>query len=538
MGKYYAVKIGKVPGIYKSWAECEIQVKGYKGAQYKSFTDEKEAYQYLGKQLPIQSEVKKVTKDKKNKSLNMKLTKDQEVAYQLMIKGDNVFVTGEAGTGKSFVINKFVDEMQKNDKNILICAPTGIAALQIGGVTIHRCFHASLEPQIPKEIKQVPQTVKQADIIIIDEISMCRMDLFEYVARVIIKAEKITKKKKQVIVVGDFYQLPPVTVPSDRKVLEEFYSQYDRGFAFEAESWKAFDFKVTNLVEVMRQNDSEFIKQLNRLRVGDQTSIEYFNAHASVHKLKQGITLCGMNRQADKINKDELEKLQSEEKIFKAIVKGEVKSSDKPTEDQLRLKLGARVIVLINDTELNLYQNGSLGEVVGFSKDGVDVKIDNTKNIINFTYQEWAIENYILVQEEYNGIQYQKLEKEKIGSFKQIPLKLAYAITIHKSQGQTYDQVNLIPHCFDCGQLYVALSRVKSIDGLCLLNKIKDNYLICDPKVQVFYEDYNQKILSKDDILIELAQQIISLDSGIIKKCPIEIQSFINKTLKKLQKIQ
>lgn len=536
MGKYYAVKIGKVPGIYKSWAECETQVKGYKGAQYKSFTDEQEAYQYLGKQLPIQSEIKKVTKD--NKSLNMKLTQDQEVAYQHMVKGDNVFVTGEAGTGKSFVIKKFIDEMQKLDKNILICAPTGIAALQIGGVTIHRCFHASLEPQIPKEIKQVPQTVKQADIIIIDEISMCRMDLFEYVARVIIKAEKITKKKKQVIVVGDFYQLPPVTVPSDRKVLEEFYSQYDRGFAFEAESWKMFDFKVVNLVEVMRQNDSEFIKQLNRLRVGDQTSIEYFNTHASVHKLKQGITLCGMNRQADKINKDELEKLQSEEKIFKAIVKGEVKSSDKPTEDQLRLKVGARVIVLINDTELNLYQNGSLGEVVSFSKDGVDVKIDNTKNIINFTYQEWAIENYILVQEEYNGIQYQKLEKEKIGSFKQIPLKLAYAITIHKSQGQTYDQVNLIPHCFDCGQLYVALSRVKSIDGLCLLNKIKENYLICDPKVQAFYENYQNKVITKDELLLHFAQQIISIDSNIIQQCPSEIKSIITLTLKELQKIQ
>lgn len=532
MEKYYAVKNGRKTGIYNSWGECEKQVKGFKGAKYKSFINKEDAYEYLGEKPQVLSET-----SQKNEIVQSKkgLTKEQKQAYDDMLKGENVFLTGEAGTGKSFVINEFMKTIKKKHKNVILCAPTGIAALQIGGVTIHRCFHASLEPQINIEIKKIPPAVQKADIIIIDEISMCRMDLFEYVMKMIKKAELITKKKKQVIVVGDFYQLPPVTIPSDRKVLEEYYQGYDRGFAFEAPLWKEMNFKVICLAEVLRQDNREFIDALNKVRVGDQSSLDYFNKNAASYPFHHGITLCGLNKKADKINNDELNKLKTEERIFDAVVKGDVKNSDKPTDDHLRLRIGARVIVLINDTEGIQYQNGSLGEVIEFHEDVVVVRIDYNQAIVHLTYQEWSIENYTLVKEENNGTVTQKLEKEKVGSFKQIPLKLAYAITIHKSQGQTYDQVNLIPHCFDCGQLYVALSRVKSIEGLCLLSEIKEKYLICDSQVKDFYSQFTHKKLSKEEIYSQLGKQMLSLDSAMIKECPLEVQNFITYALNQLQ---
>lgn len=532
MGKYYAVKKGYETGVYNSWEECEKQVKGFSCADYKSFMSKEEAYEYLGEKSSRLSQPSQKIWDKKQ---GIQLTQQQKEAYEVMLKGENVFLTGEAGTGKSFVIKEFIKTMKNKHKNVILCAPTGIAALQIGGVTIHRCFHASLEPQIHKDIKKIPSTVKNADVIIIDEISMCRVDLFEYVMRVIKKAEQVTKKKKQVVVVGDFFQLPPVTIPSDRKVLEEYYQGYDRGFAFEAPLWKEMNFKVISLIEVLRQDKLEFINALNKIRIGEQSSIDYFNKNASSHQFNQGITLCGLNKKADKINTDELNKLKTEERVFQAIVKGDVKKSDKPTDDQLRLRIGARVIVLVNDYEGIQYQNGSLGEVIEFGKDEVVVRIDYNQAIVHLTYQEWSIENYTLVKEEYSGITYQKLEKEKVGSFKQIPLKLAYAITIHKSQGQTYDQVNLIPHCFDCGQLYVALSRVKSMDGLCLLSEIKESYLICDSKVKSFYNQFTHIKVSKKEIYNQLGKQMLSLDQAIIHKCPLEVQNLITNALNELQ---
>ena len=163
-----------------------------------------------------------------------------------------------------------------------------------------------------------------------------------------------------------------------------------------------------------------------------------------------------------------------------------MKSSDKPTFDILELKVGARVIILVNDIENNDYQNGTIGTIAALKANGVSVTLDNGK-IIKIGMHEWEIESYTIVEESRDEVKFNKLEKTKIGSFKQLPLKLAYAITIHKSQGQTYDKVNLIPYSFSCGQLYVALSRVKSIEGLCLIENIKKEYLKCDEKVKLFY---------------------------------------------------
>lgn len=518
--KYYAVKKGKKPGIYQTWDECKKQTNGFSGAKYKSFNSLSDAEDYLN--------INHAQEQSINENTHKQLTRDQQVAYDAMLSGENVFVTGEAGTGKSFVVNRFIDEMKKKQKNILVCAPTGIAAIHIGGATIHRCFQASLEPQINVRIHTAPVCVQEADIIIIDEISMCRVDLFDYVVRVIAKAEEISLKRKQLIVIGDFFQLPPVTTPNDRKVLEKAYPGYRKGFAFESENWKDFHFQVVALKNVKRQNDMNFIKALNQVRIGNPSSIEYFNANASHKLIDKGIILCARNDVAKKINEEKLNELPSRAIVYKAIISGDVKASDKPTEDELRLKMNARVIVLINDHEGKRYQNGSLGEIVELNKKGVCVRIDQTQEVISFSYHEWVVENYDVVKESINGIDYNRVEKQKVGSFQQIPLKLAYAITIHKSQGQTYDKVNLIPYSFDCGQLYVALSRVKSIKGLSLLQRMTKEYLICDEKVKKFYQvDY----VDKDALMKKLGEMVF--EQGIQNFYP----EAINQEIMKIKKL-
>lgn len=532
MKKYYTVKTGKKPGIYETWEECQNQVVGYPNAQFKCFETLEEAQTYLnnihlqkGKEKvhPLQQE--KI--ETKVSLLKNELTSDQKIAYEYMKSGENVFVTGEAGTGKSFVVNRFIAEMEKQHKNILVCAPTGIAAINVGGATIHRCFQASLEPQINIRIKTAPKCVQDADIIIIDEISMCRVDLFDYVVRVIAKAEELSLKRKQLIVIGDFFQLPPVTTKEDRQVLEKVYPDYKKGFAFESKNWVDFHFKVVVLKNVKRQNDSVFIQELNKVRIGNPSSIDYFNKNASKEKINNGIILCARNAVAKKINEEELDKISSRATIYKSQVNGDVKASDKPTEDALRLKVGARVIVLINDSESNRFQNGSLGEVVALEKECVHVKIDKTQEEIMFNKHEWEIENYTVEEQSEHGETYKNVKKQKVGSFKQIPLKLAYAITIHKSQGQTYDKVNLIPYSFSCGQLYVALSRVKSIQGLCLLQRMTQEYLICDSKVKEFY-NINEYV-DKKQLMEKLGKIVYDMDKDIQMLYPDEIKKEILK---------
>lgn len=555
MAKYYAVKNGRKVGIFETWNECEQQVKGYPKANYKSFQTKEEAEEYLGIQkrqvlnpqkekqvLPIKEEaieekkiINKVNENLKN-THHTRLTDSQKEAYECMMDGENVFLTGEAGTGKSFVINKFIKEKELENKNILVCAPTGIAAINIGGVTIHRCFQAPIEPQINKRISKVPNAVQEADIIIIDEISMCRIDLFDYVARVIIKAEEKCLKRKQVIVVGDFFQLPPVTIKEDYEVLKEIYPNYNKGFAFESSNWKDFDFKMIVLKDVVRQSDTMFIKELNKIRIGDKRSVEFFNRNASQTKIENGIVLCATNAVADKINQEELKKIKKRTKIFKAKVTGDVKATDKPTSDEVKLKVGARVIVLINDTVKSQYQNGSLGDVIEIREDSVDVLLDQNQSIVTFGMHEWIVENYTLTQEHIEGVNYQKLKKKKVGSFIQIPLKLAYAITIHKSQGQTYDKVNLIPYSFDCGQLYVALSRVKSLEGLCLINRMRQEDLICNDHVKKFYNIIDQEeIERRKNILVSFAKKVITLEPSIQAQLPEQLKQMITNVKSELQ---
>ena len=527
MKKYYAVKKGRKTGIYHSWEECKKQVDKYQGAQYKSFILVEDAKRYLSEEnkIKIEQQPKLSKSTTRLKQDNHSLTTDQKQAYNHLLSGKNIFLTGGAGTGKSFVLNQFIETVEKQGKNVLVCAPTGIAAINVKGVTIHRCFQASPEPQVIHNIKKVPQVVKESDIIIIDEISMCRIDLFDFVVRTIMKAEEQSLSRKQIIVVGDFFQLPPVTTPNDKKVLKELYPKYNKGYAFESTNWQDLDFYMIELKEVIRQNDPEFIRELNKIRIGDVSGIAYFNQHAKHQKIDDGIILTATNKVANNINHERLNKISSRAKIYKSIISGDVKSYDKPTEDELRLKAGARVMVLINDSEENFYQNGSFGVIEELNEKSVTVCLDANNLKIEFGYHEWVIEDYVLAKSIDDEIEDHKLRKKKVGSFSQIPLKLAYAITMHKSQGQTYEKINLIPYSFDCGQLYVALSRVKSLEGLCLINQMRQENLICSQEVKDFYQI--EQVSTSKELIYQLGKKVLEMDE---KYFPDELKEVVQNT--------
>lgn len=403
----------------------------------------------------------------------MALTAEQRRAYNKMKTGENIFLSGRAGTGKSYLLNHFI-KANKN-RNILICAPTGIAAINIGGTTIHRAFKAPIRPLIRGTYNAEPtEAVLAAEIIIIDEISMCRSDLFNYVADVIKNAEsKRGAKKKQLIVVGDFFQLPPVVNRRDKEIFGEDFE----GFAFQAETWADFDFTPIVLKKVLRQKDNDFIENLNKVRYGNIEGVNWINQHAG-EGVNDGIYICGTNIRAQSINEKGLDNLNSPSRFYYADVEGDVDSNDKFADERIVLKNGARVMSLINDPGGN-FQNGSMGIIRSCTDSYVRVEFNNgyTEDFQKYT---WEIYSY---KKEGN-----RLVKERVGKYSQIPLKLAYAITIHKSQGKTFDRVTLFPSCFLSGQLYVALSRVSSISGLSLDYKIKSKDLVVSDKVVEFYK--------------------------------------------------
>lgn len=413
------------------------------------------------------------------------LNQQQFYGYSIMMSGRNTFLTGKAGVGKSFVLNKFIEDSQEEGKNVVIVAPTGIAAININGVTAHRAFKIPIKPLV-EDAKKIPTTIKEADIIVLDEVSMARLDLFDYIAKIIIQASNyrvkyLDKKPIQFIVSGDFFQLPPVLVDRDRDILEDYYGRtIDKGFAFESEYWDYFDFTNVVLSEVVRQSDINFINALNMTRVGDSRGLRYFWQNSSKYAIDKAIMLCGTNKAAKDKNEYELSLIKNPEHVFETTIIGEVKDSDKVVDDVLYLKVGARVMTLVNDPTLK-YQNGSLGTITYISENIIIVEIDSTGELVEIERASWDVKDYVLEKG--------KLKQKVVGTYIQFPLKLAYAITIHKSQGQTYDAINLNPYCWDCGQLYVALSRVRSIDKLFMTQYPSERFLITSIDVINFYKN-------------------------------------------------
>ena len=443
----------------------------------------------------------------------MGLTKGQKLAVKAVRQGNNTFVTGGGGVGKSYVINFIVDMLRSAGKNVMTTASTGKAATLIGGVTCHRAFNIPLkatwlaEPNIRKN-----SPIYETDVVLIDEVSMLRIDAFEYIIKSIesvneqrmIAPENGHTSPIQIIVVGDFTQLPPVIIhpkdgsPDEGDMMSEYYGfDIGQGYAFMAPGWKRCNFVVCELTEVLRQSNVPMINALTGIRFGDRAALSYFMDHKRQNKFSDDedvVYLCGKNRTAETINNTALNKLSGKQHIYYSNIVGQVTDQDKQAPDEIRLKPGAHVIMLQNSEK---YRNGSSGTITQLHEYSVSVIIHETGEEIDVPYTTWDIEKYVIKQE--NGKK--KVDKEKIGSFSQLPLRLGYAITIHKSQGQTFDKVCLVlgsddkkknakstrPEIFTFGQLYVGLSRVKSMDGLYIEGNLLLVDILCSPEVKKFY---------------------------------------------------
>lgn len=408
------------------------------------------------------------------------LNEGQRYIYDVLYQGYNTFIGGAAGTGKSTLIKKFVKDKENEGANVVVVAPTGIAAVNIGGSTIHRAFKYRTGPML-RDAKGDNELYnyslwKTVDIIVIDEVSMLRVDLFDLICSQLVKSEANYNKRIQLILLGDFFQLPPVINNTDLKVLkqDEDYKNIDEtgGFCFCSPLWRSIIEKQLLLEEVMRQSNKEYSENLEKVKLGNLEGYEWFNSHAKIGDTdNNAIVLCATNQEALDINLKNLDRIHCSRVSFNGtiteIIKGSnIQDNELPVEKYIELKEGARVMSLINGSE---YRNGSLGTVLGIKESLagpiVHVLFDNGNDVYIKPYT-WEIVDY----EVKDG----KLKKIVLATYTQIPLKLAWAITIHKSQGQTYDRIILkIDRIFLEQQVYVGLGRCIGIEGVTLTGPLK-----------------------------------------------------------------
>jgi len=410
-------------------------------------------------------------------------------ALNLMEKTSrNIFITGKAGTGKSTLLDYFKN---KTKKNVVVLAPTGVAALNIKGQTIHSFF--GFQPDVTlSSIKKHPDkpVYKKVDTIIIDEISMVRADLLDCVDKFL----RLNGKNQnepfggiQVIFIGDLYQLPPIIRGKEREIFERHYKSE---YFFDSKVFENLEIEFIELEKIYRQKDQEFIDLLNAVRNRSVTEEDIKELNKRVNPEFEApiddfyINLTTTNELSNKINEKELLKLKGNLFEFKGEIKGKFDKSSLPTELDLKIKVGSQVMLLNNDSE-HRWVNGTIGKVI-------EVKRDNKEEIIvlelldgdkvNVSKHTWDIYNL------YYDSQKKSLDSDILGSFTQYPLRLAWAVTIHKGQGKTFDKViiDIGYGTFAHGQVYVALSRCTTLDGIILKKPIRKEHIFTDLKIVNF----------------------------------------------------
>ncbi len=428
----------------------------------------------------------------------------------------NLFLTGRAGTGKTTFLRNV---LKKTKKNFMIVAPTGVAAINAGGITIHSLFQFPLTAFTPdnlhvdfnqatnrlalsKHLKYNRDKLRlftELDLLVIDEISMVRSDLLDAIDFALRRVRKndLPFGNTQLLVIGDLYQLAPVVNDSIWFILSDYYRS---PYFFDALSWQKSDPVTIELTRIYRQSNKEFIDILNRMRNG-KTSQEDIDRLNQNHNPdfdpgdENYITLTTHNRTANRINQEKLSALKSKAYTYEAEIEGIFNENAYPVEPELRLKEGAQVMFVRNDSE-GRYYNGKIAEVVDTSSDELSVRFEDGQRLV-IERVTWPNKRYTL-NKETNTI----TEKE-IGSFSQFPLRLAWAITVHKSQGLTFEKMIVdLGNTFASGQAYVALSRCTSLEGLVLMSKIDQANVIVSKQI-ISYHDQSQEEESLAAVLEE-----------------------------------
>lgn len=424
---------------------------------------------------------------------NLPLTKDQQRIFDLCENSDrNILIVGKPGVGKS-VLNNALLTLSK--KYWTMAAPTGLAAINVCGKTLHSLFRIPVSQGIfhpnfrnfttnDNILRNLRYTVKR---LIIDEISMVRADTFDYIDRLLrfVKGNDLPFGGIQVVIVGDFFQLPPIVTRDEIKPLKEFW---ESEFVFSSKAFLNGNFQIEELTEVLRQKgDNKFIDILHSARTGDidlkQLALLNNQVHPSIEDIR--IRLSGTKKQAEEVNQSFLSKIDEPGKTYEAKIFGNWPEKDEPL--ILSLKPGAQVMVKLNgadrpeeDKGSSSVVNGSLGTVISLADKSVDIRLDNGNEVTIYKRRrEHKIKELV------DGVWGEKV----LASFEQIPLMLSWAISIHKSQGQSFDKAHVdASKIFAPGQLYVALSRVRSLAGLTLQSRLSTDKFWANESVVKFFE--------------------------------------------------
>ena len=434
-----------------------------------------------------------------------------------------LYLTGKAGTGKTTFL-KYIKQTTK--KPHIILAPTGVAAINAGGVTIHSFFQIPFGPFIPDDLRlrrrtmgsealetifttfnyreEKKEIIKNLELLIIDEISMVRADMLDVIDRIL----KVYRNQPslpfggvQVILIGDTFQLPPIVDNTEWSILSQHYKT---PFFFSSKVLEQIDYAYIELKKIYRQKEQEFIDLLNRVRVNDVNEKDLSDLNAKYNPTFTGngkdyIILATTNKIVNETNVTKLKQLETELFSFEAKVKGSFPDKHKPTDHYLQLKVGAQVMLIRNDTETHKrYINGSIAKIK---------ELENNKIIIEF--DDVTKPDLTIGKEVWNNIQYsynkdkKKITEEIVGTFEQFPIRLAWAITVHKSQGLTFDKVIAdLGNSFASGQVYVALSRCTASTGLILRTKLNKYAIKTDPRVIEFAKNESPNTLITDRLNI------------------------------------
>lgn len=448
-------------------------------------------------------------------------------AMELIEKTDtSLFITGKAGTGKSTLLNHFCNNTKKNP---VILAPTGVAALNVKGQTIHSFFNFYVDVTVEKitQKKTKPKNeklYKKLKTIIIDEISMVRADLLDCIDQFLQLYGPESDKPfggVQMVLVGDLYQLPPVVINEEREI---FNSHYRTPYFFSANVIKHLFLEVIELEKVYRQKDKAFVELLNRIRNNSVEAIdmEHLNSRfikeLEFKKNEFYINLTTTNQKADEINEEHLHALQG--KIFSSIaeVTGNFSKEYFPTATELQCKVGAQIMLLNNDPRKR-WVNGSIGVIKSISKNDegeecVNVHLQDNNKLVTVERYQWEVFRF-----SFDGVQ---IVSESVGTFNQYPFRLAWAITIHKSQGKTFDRViiDIGRGTFVAGQMYVALSRCTSFEGIILKTVIKPNHIRTDPRIFKFLTGYQYKKAAE---ICSFEEKVMLLEQAIKQKAELKM---------------